>query len=328
MFFVFFVVNWSLDPFENCMQAMKKLLITGVSGFLGWNLFHFLAGRYSLLGTYGRHRVESGAGETAALDIRDGAAVERVCRAFSPGVVIHAAAITSPAKCMRDREEAWAANVGGTENVARAARDLAARIIFISTDRVFDGRKGDYAETDAPGPLGQYGKTKLAGEEIVRETVPGHLILRLPLMYGAPSPCSESFIGFMLAGFREHTRIDLFTDQYRTPLYVEDAGRGMELILEDDKLTGLYHLGGPERINRSDFGYRMADRFGFDRSLINPVRMAERPHSPPTPLDASLNSEKFFRTTGFRGRGVDAGLSALRKILLNHEGHEEHEVKK
>ncbi len=292
---------------------MRKILITGISGFLGWNLFQRLRGSFPVVGTYSRHRPRLPEEAVRALDLRDPGAAETVCREISPSVIVHCAALTSPAACLRDPGLAREVNTGGTERIARAARRIGARLIYISTDRVFDGRKGDYREEDAPNPLGPYGQSKLAGEELVREILPGHPILRLPLMYGPPSPFSGSSLDFIFKGFRERSRINLFIDQFRTPLYVEDAGGGIELLLTKPELGETYHLGGGERINRAEFGYRTAEIFDYDPSVINPVRMSEMPHYPPSPPDASLNSDLFFRVTGFRGRGVNEGLLALKQ---------------
>ncbi len=292
-----------------------KILITGVSGFLGWNLFGYLRDRYTLAGTFARHRPGLDGGTAVRLDLRDPAAAGEIFREFSPGVVIHCAAVTSPAACLADPELAREVNVRGTERVARAARATGARLIYISTDRVFDGKKGSYREDDPARPLGPYGRSKLAGEELAREIVPGSLVLRLPLMYGPPSPFSGSFIEFMREGFLGRAPLNLFTDQYRTPLYVEDAARGIGLALERPEMAGIYHLGGPERMDRAEFGYRMAEIFIYDPAAINPVRMADQPHYPPTPPDASLDSGRFLKATGFRGRGVDEGLSALKNQL-------------
>lgn len=296
-------------------RKAERILITGVSGFLGWNLFGYLHDRFLVIGTYGRHRPGLPEGTIYPLDLVDPDAAGEICRETSPSVIIHCAAVTSPAACLADPETARKINTAGTERVARAARETGARMIYVSTDRVFDGKKGDYREADPPNPLGPYGQTKLAGEELVRRIVPRHLVLRLPLMYGPPSPFSGSFIEFMREGFLGRRRLDLFSDQFRTPLYAEDAARGIELILERPDMEGVYHLGGSERIDRAEFGCRMAGIFGYDPAVINPVRMADQPHYPPTPADASLNSDRFFRATGFRGRGVDEGLTALSKAL-------------
>jgi dTDP-4-dehydrorhamnose reductase len=288
-----------------------RILITGVSGFLGWNLFQYLKNTYHILGTFGRHCPEQDGGNFAHLDIRETVEVNRICRSFSPDIIIHTAALTSPAECMANKNLAREINVSGTENIVSAAEEEKARMIFISTDRVFSGDTGDYRETDPTGPRGHYGKTKLAGEEIVESIASDCVILRLPLMYGPPSPFSSSFLGFMLDGFRNNSTLELFQDQFRTPIYVADAGHGIEIILDRPELTGVYHLGGSERINRSDFGYRMAEIFGFDPSVIRPTLMSKKTNNPPTPADATLDSGKFFRATGFRGRDVTEGLKSL-----------------
>ncbi|MEA1927808.1 MAG: SDR family oxidoreductase [Candidatus Auribacterota bacterium] len=288
------------------------ILITGASGFLGWNLFQYLKDTARVIGTYGRHRPQDDGGEFLHLDIRETEEVNRVCRTISPDIIIHTAAMTSPGECMKNQGLAREINVTGTEHIARAADRAKARLISISTDRVFSGEKGNYKETDPPGPRGHYGKTKLSGEEIVKNFVSDYIIFRLPLMYGPPSPFHSSFLGFMLDGFVNHSKLELFQDQFRTPLYVEDAGWGIKLILARPELTGLYHLGGSEKINRSDFGYRMADIFGFDPSVIQPTLMTDKTGIPPTPADATLNSDKFFQATGFRGRNVTIGLQSLK----------------
>ena len=308
-----------------------RILITGVSGFLGWNLFQHFKDTYHILGTFGRHHPDDDGGNFAHLDIRYTAEVNRICRSFSADVIIHTAAMTFPEECMNNMALAREINISETENIARAAEKDKARLIFISTDRVFGGEKGGYKEDDPTEPRGHYGRTKLAGEEIVKSIVSNYIVLRLPLMYGPPSPFSSSFLGFMLDGFRNNRPLELFQDQFRTPLYVEDAGAGIKILLARPELTELYHLGGSERINRSDFGYRMAEIFKFDPSVIRPTLMTDKPGIPPTPTDATLNSGKFFQATGFRGRDVTKGLLTLfRNItsnnkLIYNEGHEDHE---
>ncbi len=292
-----------------------RVLITGVSGFLGWHLFHYLSPRFSVTGTYSRHRPRLAGSAVEQLDLRDPAAAGKIFSRLSPEVVIHCAAVTSPAACLIDPGLTREVNIAGTESIAHAAQIAGTRMIYISTDRVFDGKQGNYRENAPARPLGPYGQSKLDGEKLVRKIVPEHLVLRLPLMYGSASPFSGSFLEFMRKGFLGQTPLDLFLDQYRTPLYVADAARGIELILKRPKLQGLYHLGGSERINRVDFGCRMAKIFNYNPAVINPVRMADLPHYPPTPPDASLNSDLFFQATGFRGRGVIEGLTELRKKI-------------
>lgn len=294
---------------------MKKILITGVSGFLGWNLFRSLKKRYPVAGTFFHHHPPREKGDITRLDLREGEAVEKIISEYSPGTIIHTAAITSPAECRKNPGRARSINVQGTINIARAAVLAGSRLIYISTDRVFSGRRGDYKEEDSPAPLGTYGETKLEGEERIKQIAAPYLILRLPLMYGLPSPFHGSFINWMIDAFRSRQPLFLFTDQFRTPLYVGDAVQGIKLLLRRAELEGVYHLGGPEKISRAAFGFKLAEIFGFDPAAIRSIPMADKPHLPPSPADVSLNSDKFFRDTGFRARSVEEGLLSLKEDL-------------
>ncbi len=294
---------------------MKRVLITGVSGFLGYNLFNFLKDRCRVKGTFHRHPLPGGDERAVPLDLRDESAVERLFSELEPEIVIHTAAITSPAECRKDPETARAVNLAGTVHIAESSARQGCRLIYTSTDRVFDGLRGEYREDDTPNPLGCYGKTKLQAEKEVGRIAPDSLILRLPLLYGPPSPAHGSFVSWMIEAFEEKKPLDLFTDQVRTPLYVADGCRAIELLIDRPDLAGLYHLGGGEKIDRAEFGYRMAGIFGYDPSVIRPIRMAEKPHQPPSPANASLNSDKLYQATGFRARGVEEGLKALKKLV-------------
>ncbi len=289
-----------------------KILLTGVSGFLGWNLFRKLSRSFLVLGTYLHHQPPLPEGKITSLDIKDHSAVEELVREFAPEIIVHTAALTSPAFCLENPAAARSTNRDGTAHLARAAARIGARFIYTSTDRVFNGEKGNYSETDHPDPLGVYGKTKLAGEEEVKSILSDYLIVRLPLMYGRTGPSHGSFIKWMLSAWREKKPLLLFIDQYRTPLYAGDAVKTFPLLIARPELRGTYHLGGGERINRAEFGYRMAEIFSLDPALIVPARMVDTPGIPPTPADVALNSEKLFRAIGFRGRNILEGLQALR----------------
>ncbi|HPJ71533.1 MAG TPA: SDR family oxidoreductase, partial [bacterium] len=229
--------------------APPRVLVTGSAGFLGWHLARLLAARGGeVLGTVYRRRPAEAPFPVRLLDIRARQAVASVIGDFRPRFVVHAAAVISPAVCSADPVLARAVNAEGTEFVATAARAAGAVTIFTSTDRVFDGERGRYREEDVPRPLGPYGKSKLDGEEAVRAADPGNIVVRLPLMYGMPSPCHAPFTGWMLESFRGGGTMDLFLDQYRTPALVDDVAEAVARIVERPPSGGIYHLGGPERV--------------------------------------------------------------------------------
>lgn len=299
---------------------MSRLLLTGVSGFLGWRLARGLKDLHEILGTYKTNPVGVEGAETAFLDLRDPRAIRRTLRDFRPDTVLHTAAITNVRFCQDNPAAAREANLDATVNLTREAEQAGARLIYTSTDRVFNGTGGNYTERDEPDPLDRYGQTKLAGERAVSRIAADHLIVRLPLMFGPPSPAHESFISWTLDSFRKNRPLELFTDQFRTPLYAGDAAEAFGLILSLPDMKGLYHLGGSVRLNRAEFGYLVAEVFGFDPSLVRPISMADKPGIPPCPADVSLNSEKFFRATGFRARPPEKGLAALKTAWGREQG--------
>ena len=296
---------------------MSTVFLTGVSGFLGWHLAQELKKKHKIIGTYFSHPVETGGAKIIPLDLRDATAVSRTIQKYRPEVILHTAALTDVRFCQLNPRIAWETNTGATRILAEEARQKSLRLIYISTDRVFDGKKGEYTEEDSSSPLDRYAKTKFMGEEAVRKTVSDHLTIRLPLMFGPPSPAHASFVGWMLEAFRTNRPLELFTDQFRTPLYSEDACAAVEILLSQPQIKGLFHLGGRDRVSRDEFGRNMAAIFGLDPSLIRPLPMAAKPHQPPSPPDVSLNSEKLFRTIGFRARPLKEGLTALKKRLNN-----------
>ena len=289
------------------------VLITGASGVLGWTLARRLSSRCRVTGTYHSHAALPGGVTPARLSLAEPASVDEVLRGSRPQVVFHAAAMTDPDACERDPRTSRAVNLEGSARLAEGAGALGARLIFISTDLVFDGTAGSYAETDEARPLSLYGRTKLEAEAAVLR-VPGAAVIRTSLIYGWGSPASGTFFSGLHASLSAGRSVRLFTDQMRNPVLADDLAHAAELALEHD-LEGLYHAGGPERISRYDFGSRVCDVFGLDRGLIRPIRMHEFEYAAGRPLDSTLDISRFESATGFRPLGVTDGLKSLRASL-------------
>lgn len=292
---------------------MAKILITGASGFLGWNLGGSLRGSHEVCGTFCGHPVEIRGCRMERLDLASARGTVALVRRVTPDVIIHAAAMIDIDRCEREREQASRVNEEATRVVAELAAELGARLIYFSTDMVFDGRKGMYTEEDEAGPINYYGETKLAGERWAIEKCPGALVLRLALMYGRGNEAHGSFIGWMLKSLERGEPLGLFTDQYRTPLFVGDVCSAVKRILYRTELSGLYHLAGPERVNRYEFGERLAEEFSFQEHLFRPVRMEDVKSLLPRPKDLSMNNGKAERDLGVKFMRVREGLRAVRR---------------
>jgi dTDP-4-dehydrorhamnose reductase len=217
-----------------------------------------------------------------------------------PALVIHCAALSRTGACEQDPARARRINVDATRALAAAARDIP--FIFLSTDQVFDGAKGQYVETDAVHPLNVYGQTKAEAEQVVLEN-PAHSIVRIALTAGTSPTHDRSFVEDMLRTAAKGTKLTLFTDEFRCPI---PAGPLVRALWEfaAQPWTGLYHLGGSERLSRWEIGELLAKRYPELRLWIQPGSVADY-HGPPRPPDLSMRSDKMqallsFRLPGFR----------------------------
>jgi dTDP-4-dehydrorhamnose reductase len=292
---------------------MKRILVTGVSGFLGRYVAATLKDHYTVLGTYRSHATGLDAGELTRLDLTDVEAVHTTCREFRPGVVVHTAALGDVDACERHPDDAYGVNVQGTEAIAQAAVAVGARLIYISTDQVYDGIKGHYDEADVPQPLMVYGRTKLEGEHraaaICRDTV----ILRLALLYGWGIPTRLNFVDWLVERLRAEQEVPLFVDQYRTPLYVVQAAEAVGRLIEAPEVRETFNLGGGERINRYAFGLKFCEVFGLPKALLKPIKMSITGGLAARPRDCSLNSSKISSLLQIVPLTVEEGLRVMRQ---------------
>jgi dTDP-4-dehydrorhamnose reductase len=290
---------------------MTKIVLIGASGFLGWHLAHTLKDRGAVWGTYCSNEVAVPGVTTVRLDFASPSDIAVFLRKVTPDVVIHAAAMINVDVCEREKTRAKQINEDATEIIAGEAASMGARLIYCSTDMVFDGLKGMYSEEDRPRPTTCYGATKLAGEKWVTSANQRNIVMRLSLMYGIGHAAHGSFLDWLMGRLNRGDAAPLFTDQFRTPLFVGDVCDAVCACLDRGAISGIYHLAGAERLNRYDFGIKVAERFGFPKGLLNPVLMAQLPSLLPRPRDVSLRNEKAARAFGIRFKTVDEGLSRI-----------------
>ncbi|HKB04725.1 MAG TPA: SDR family oxidoreductase, partial [Gemmataceae bacterium] len=221
------------------------------------------------------------------VDLADPDATARALRGMRPAVVIHAAAIALPSECTLNPERAQRVNVGGSCILAK----LANRLVFVSTDLVFDGERGGYTESDPPAPLSVYGRTKVEAEQAVL-AFPQHSVVRVNWMFGpALSGERKSFFDFQVLALRDRKPLELFQDERRSPLGLATAARALVAIVRSEH-TGLLHVGGPEPMSRLEFGHRLAAYLNLDPARIvpKPRPVGERE---PRPRDTSFNSSRW-----------------------------------
>ena len=290
---------------------MARILVTGASGFIGWNLAGRLSRSNEVWGTYRSNPVRIERCRMERLDLGAEGDAARVIGRIAPDTVIHAAALIDVDRCERERKAARRVNEEGTGQVAEAAARLGARLIYISTDMVFDGGKGMYTEEDEPRPICVYGATKLAGEKQALDLCPSAVVFRVSLVYGWGNGVHESFLRRMLAVLERGEEYPAFTDQFRTPTFVGDIAGAVDAVLERPGARGVFHVSGPDRLSRFEMGKIIARAFGIPQGLIRPVTMAELKGMIVRPRDISLDNGRAVRDLGVEFTGFEEGLSVL-----------------
>lgn len=294
-------------------MGRKKLLVTGASGFLGWNVCCIAKGRWETYGTVFSHPLRIEEVRTVSVDLTDSARLEKLFEELSPDAVIHAAAASQPNYCELNQEDSYRINVQASLHVATLCAGGKIPCIFTSTDLVFNGLNSPYGEGDPVSPVNAYGRQKVLAEDGMRERYPEVLICRMPLMFGRPSPVAGSFIQPMLGALRQGREVKLFVDEFRTPISGGAAAQALLLLL--GKASGqVLHLGGRERVSRYEFGRLLAEVLRLDRSLLLPCKQEDIPMAAPRPRDVSLDSSKAFHL-GFNPPLLRDELNALAPFL-------------
>lgn len=287
---------------------MRTLLLTGASGYLGWHLSQIAQSEWQVYGTYLSQLVSLAGISLEAVDMTDPVALQNFLQRLRPDAVIHAAAQSKPNRCEQEPDAAFAINVVATQQVAEYCAKAGIPCVFTSTDLVFDGQSAPYDEAALPAPVNLYGQQKAEAERRFLAAYPDGVVCRMPLMFGGPTPQAACFLQEFVAKLQQRQSLQLFTDEYRTPVHIEDAAQGLLLAL--DRGRGLLHLGGQQRISRYDFGLVMADAFGFDRDLILPAKQADVPMAASRPPDVSMVSDRAF-ALGYAPRTVAEALRAV-----------------
>jgi dTDP-4-dehydrorhamnose reductase len=239
------------------------------------------------------------------LDLLDFPTVARFFTRQKPQLVIHCAALSRSPACQANPQLAWKLNVDVTRHLAELAVDIP--FIFFSTDLVFDGRKGNYVESEPPNPLSVYGETKAAAERIVLAN-PKHTVIRTSLNGGTSPAGDRGFNEEMRCAWAAGKTLNLFSDEFRCPIPAAVTAQAVwELAAQN--LTGLYHLAGAERLSRWQIGQLIAVRW----PQLNPKTRAgslREYEGPPRAPDTSLNCGRIQKVLSFELPGLGAWLKA------------------
>lgn len=250
------------------------------------------------------------------MDITDAAAVSRIVKRHSPTVIIHTAAMTQVDICEQNRNACYQTNVVGVENLIAAAEETNVHLVHVSTDFIFDGTRGLLREDDAAGPVNYYGECKLLAEHRVRESGISWAIVRTVLVYGIIAGAGRSnILTWVKKSLEEGKRIQVVSDQWRTPTLAEDLAYGCYLVASK-KATGIFHLSGKDYVSVYDIALRTATYFGLDATLIAPVATTLLPQPARRPLLTGFNIEKARKELGYEPHSLDEGIAFVASQLV------------
>lgn len=287
-------------------MSASDVMVVGASGFIGSYLFEkFKEEGLTVLGTYYSNPYNS----LERLDMTNRDQVNKIVTKSTPDTILLPAANPNVEYCEEHKELTWNINVKGTENIVKASERIGSKIVFFSSDYVFDGLSGPYSEEDIPNPINEYGRQKLGSEKIV-STIDNSLILRITVVYGWERN-GKNFVERLVRNLIEGNRVKVPIDQIGSPTYVKNiADATFELV--DKNVTGLFHLTGKNLVDRCTFAREVAEVFGLNDGLIVPVPTKELGQKAKRPLNAGMKVDKIEKFIETKLLGYKEGLKRMK----------------
>jgi dTDP-4-dehydrorhamnose reductase len=278
---------------------MKKVLITGCNGLLGQKLVLEFIQDFEVHGLdiHAHCFLEKFNIRYGTVDITNRPEITRFITKLAPDVIVNAAAYTDVDGAETEKELCWKINVTGVENLVVAARKTGAHLIHLSTDYIFDGENGPYQEDDPPQPTGYYGKSKLAGENVIKNSPVKWSIIRTMVLYGAGENLRPNFVTWLIRELRAGKSVRIVDDQLGNPTLADDLADGIHEVARQEK-TGIYHMSGSEILSRYDFSLMIAEEFGLDPKLIIRIKTSDLSQKAPRPLKSGWILDRAHNELG------------------------------
>jgi len=297
----------------------RRVLITGSNGLLGQKLVSLLKKREAIhlfATSRGPNRNPNKNGcEYHAFDVADREAVFEYFYRLRPSEVIHTAAMTNVDACELNAEECRRQNVDAVQNLCDACQEFGARIIHLSTDFIFDGLDGPYAEDALPNPLSVYGQSKWDAERVIASAAIPSAIIRTVLLYGViPDPSRSNIVLWARQSLMDGKNIRVVHDQVRSPTLAEDLADGVVAVLLRDK-TGVFHVSGAETMTIFELVQRVARFWKLDESLIEPIDSVTLSQPARRPPKTGFIILKAQTELGYKPHTLEQGLELVDRQL-------------
>lgn len=303
--------SWSIKEEELDPKVKRRILVVGAKGMLGRDLMRVLLAspEEEVIGW-----------DLEELDIQKKEDTLPKIEKLQPHLLIHLAAYTDVDACESDQEKAFSVNAEGTKHLALAALKCGAKMVYLSTDYVFDGNKKEpYLETDTPHPLNVYGHSKWRGEQYVQELMKDFLIIRTQWLYGQ---YGKNFVNSILQQAQQKRILSIVNDQIGSPTFTVDLAEAIHRLIQYD-VCGIFHVANSDLCTWYTFGQAILKLSGMNQVKVIPISSKEFGRPAVRPSYSVLNCQKFRKVTGWALRpwseALKEYLSTLR-LRLGVEG--------
>ncbi|MCX7919879.1 MAG: dTDP-4-dehydrorhamnose reductase [bacterium] len=280
---------------------MMRILITGAKGMLGTDIYKVLRPHHQVTGI-----------DIQEVDITQPHQIYNYLKPYRFDLIIHTAASTDVDGCEENPGKAFTINGIGTRNMGEYAKQINARFLYISTDYIFDGMKGEpYREDDVPNPINIYGKTKLEGEKYIQQLDIPYYIVRTSWLFGQNG---KNFVNTILEKAKRYKSIEVVNDQFGSPTYTLDLAIAIAMLIKTEKY-GIYHISNSGICSWYEFACEILKIKGLSNKVkVQPIGSGELTRLAKRPQYSKLDSSKYERITGHTLRSWQ---EALKEYLEN-----------
>lgn len=282
-----------------------KILVLGGNGLIGQKIVERLKNKFDIIST---HNQKSPLKNTQSIKISlpdDLIVLSNLIEKEKPNIIINTMAYSNLDFCEENKEKVFSLHVDMTNKISTICSKINSKMIFISTDYVFDGKQQKkYTEEDEPNPINYYGETKLLAERIVLKD-PRNAVLRTSLVYGYGE--RVRFMKYVIENLENQNKIFAYNDIFNSATNIDEFVESIEKVIENDAV-GIFHMVGSSCITRYDFAKSIAKIFGFDESLVNPISIQESGLLAKRPVTPCLDNSKCSKILGYTFSDIDKGI--------------------
>ncbi len=288
----------------------SKLLVLGGSGLVGSAFIDFAKNDYDIFFSYNKNEIKIPNTKSFKINLlNDNNKIETIIKNYNPDIVLHTVAHSNLDLCETDHYITDKLHIDLTQKIANVCVSINSKLIFLSTDAVFEGQLNKrYSEEDITNPINYYGKTKLQAEKIVLDASLNNTVLRTSVIYGWHK--KSRFTNWILDYLKDGKQVDPFSDQINTPTLVDDLIKVILKIM-DNNISGLYHAAGKTCLNRYEFAILLAKKFSYNLTLIHPVTKIEKKQDAPRPISTCLDSSKLENILNFSFSDISSGIDFI-----------------